>query len=64
MVKNKFSFKKALLKLDRFGHSIGLIYKGESNFKTIFGSIVTLLTYTAIAINSVTIVGDYMYSGN
>ena len=56
--------RKKFLNLDRFGHEVNLNYKGQSEFKTLVGSVVTLLTYTVIIINALAIFGDYISSEN
>ena len=64
MGKKYNSLKKTMLKLDRFGHSVSVNYKGEKDFKTLVGSIVTLMIYIVIFINSITIFGEYWNSEN
>ena len=53
-----------MLKLDRFGHSVSVNYKGEKDLKTLVGSIVTMMIYIVIFINSITIFGEYWNSEN
>ena len=64
MGKNNYSLRKTLLELDRFGHPVSVNYKGEKEFKTLVGSIVTLMIYIVIFINSIAIFGEYWNSEN
>ena len=51
-------------KLDRFGHEVSMHYLGDRHFKTMVGSIVTVVVYTLIMINTITIGLDYLNNEN
>ena len=53
-----------LQQIDRFGHKVSLHYQGDSDFKTVFGALVTVMVYTLIMINAVTICLDYVNNDN
>ena len=53
-----------LLKLDRFGYEVEMHYNGSSMYRTYFGSFITVLTYTLILINSLSIFGDFITNEN
>ena len=42
-----------LQKLDKFGHPIGVTYRGETELKTSLGGFVTLLTYVLVTLYTV-----------
>ena len=44
-----------LTSIDLFGHPIGVHYKGSGNFRTILGSICSVVTLVLIAINTLSI---------
>ena len=53
-----------LLKLDRFGYEVEMHYKGSPMYRTYFGSLITVLTYTLILINSLSIFSDFITNEN
>ena len=55
---------ESLLSLDRFGYKVEMHYKGSSMYRTYFGSFITVLTYTLILINSLSIFGDFITNEN
>ena len=58
------SLTKYLLKLDRFGHRMEMHYQGSATYQTLFGSLVTVLTYVLILINLVTIFSAFINNDN
>ena len=44
---------------DIFGHQIGVHYQGSDTFKTKLGALITVLTYTLIIANFLTLVVDF-----
>ena len=49
-----------LLRLDVFGHKIGVHYKGEEAYKTKIGGLLTLITYTLILIQTTNLFTDFL----
>ena len=45
--------------LDMYGHPITIKHQGQSVYRTKLGSLVTLLTYVLIVINSVDLYSDF-----
>ncbi len=41
---------RTVKKIDKFGHPITFTYDNEPAFKTVFGGIMTILTYTSILV--------------
>ena len=39
-----------LLRLDVFGHKVGVHYRGEDQYRTKIGGLLTLITYTLVLI--------------
>lgn len=58
------SFIKHLLKLDKFGYEVEMHYQGNSVYKTLFGSLVSVLTYVLILINALGICSDFINNDN
>ena len=44
---------------DIYGHQIGVHYQGSDTFKTKLGALITVLTYTLIISNLLTLVVDF-----
>ena len=53
-------FVDFLVDFDIFGQPIGVNYKGKDVFKTKIGALVTLMAYTVILFNLVTLSQDFM----
>lgn len=51
-------------KLDRFGYEVEMHYKGSSTHRTLFGALVSVMTYTLIIINAASICGDFFNNEN
>ena len=60
----KSSFLKSLLSLDKFGYQMEMHYQGASVYKTLFGSLVSVLTYILILINALSISSDFISNDN
>ena len=54
------SFIKHLLKLDKFGYEVEMHYQGNSIYKTMFGTLVSVLTYVLILINALGVFSDFI----
>ena len=53
-----------LRKLDMFGYAVEMHYKGSSVYQTLFGSVITIMTYTLILVNALSIGGDFISNKN
>ena len=53
-----------MLRLDKFGYSVGVHYQGSSQYKTLFGSLISVLTYVLIIINALGILSDFINNDN
>ena len=51
---------KHLLKLDKFGYEVEMHYQGNSVYKTLFGTLVSVLTYVLILINALSVFSDFI----
>ena len=49
-----------LLRLDIYGHKIGVNYRGEDMYRTKFGGFLTLATYTLVAIHTIKLVSNFL----
>lgn len=58
------SFLKSLLSLDKFGYQMEMHYQGTSVYRTLFGSLVSTLTYILILINALSISRDFISNEN
>ena len=64
MVKVRKSISGVFKKLDRFGYTIEMHYKGESAFTTCFGGFASLFIYVLIIINSINVMSDFINNEN
>ena len=48
-----------LVRLDIFGHNVGVHYKGEDAYKTKFGGLLTLVTYVLVIIQTLNLFTDF-----
>ena len=56
-------FDEFFVKLDIFGHPVGVLYRGKDRYRTRCGSIFTIATYMLILMNSIKLLLQW-YSGN
>ena len=49
-----------LLRFDIYGHKIGVHYKGEDEYRTKFGGILTLATYIFVVIHTINLVSNFV----
>ena len=49
-----------LQRLDIFGHRIGVHYRGEDTYKTIFGGLLTLATYILVSLHTFNLVSSFL----
>ena len=47
---------KKLVELDRYGHQVGVHFKGSGTYNTKLGAIMTLATYTLVLFNMVSLI--------
>ena len=49
-----------LLRLDIFGHKVGVHFRGEDSYKTKLGGLLSLATYTLVVIHTLNLVTDFV----
>ena len=49
-----------LLRLDIFGHKVGMHYRGEDAYRTKFGGLLSLATYVLVIIQTLNLVTDFV----
>ena len=49
-----------LLKLDIFGHKVGVHYRGDDAYRTKFGGLLSLATYVLVLIQTLNLVTDFV----
>ena len=49
-----------LLRLDIYGHKVGVHYRGEDAYKTKFGGLLSLATYVLVMIQTLNLVTDFV----
>ena len=58
------NFLAHLLKLDRFGYEVEMHYQGGSVYNTLFGALISVVAYSLILVNAVSVFGDYINNEN
>ena len=53
-----------LQSLDKFGHPIGVTYRGDTEFKTRLGGFITLLTYVLVILYTTEKVTEFFDKSN
>ena len=53
-------FLKFLKGLDIYGYSVGVHYRGDSSFKTVFGAMISLFSFILIIMNTVKLARDFV----
>ena len=53
-------FRNFIKSLDIYGHVVGVHYRGDSSFKTGFGAVLSLISFTLIIINTTGLASSFV----